>query len=143
MSSLQTNNLSLSSFAQFAQNVTVNNHQTTEVYQIVTLNSKCKIPKTKCKKNISETVGNIVPENQESGRNWQRIGSSKDTAIVSRQCSLTTKSEHIQTIDESFHLFIDDEVINNIILHTNKKANECIPPEKQWKRWIVWKSTPS
>ena len=35
---------------------------------------------------ISETVDNVVVENQEFGRNWQRIGPSKDTAIVSRQC---------------------------------------------------------
>ncbi|KAK9304183.1 hypothetical protein QLX08_004346 [Tetragonisca angustula] len=83
--------------------------------------------------NIAKTVDNVVPENQESERNWQHIGPSKDTAIVSRQCSLTTKSEHIQTIDESFHLFIDDEVINNIILHTNNKAKKCMSPEKQWK----------
>ena len=39
------------------------------------------------KDNISETVDNVVLENnQQFGRNWQRIGASKDTAIVSRQC---------------------------------------------------------
>ena len=31
-------------------------------------------------------MDNVVPENQEFGRNWQRIGPSKDTAIVSCQC---------------------------------------------------------
>ena len=35
---------------------------------------------------ISETVDNVVPENQEFERNWQRIGPSEDTTIVSRQC---------------------------------------------------------
>ncbi|KAK1124113.1 hypothetical protein K0M31_007137 [Melipona bicolor] len=78
-------------------------------------------------------MDNVVPENQKSGRNWQRIGPSKHAAIVSRQCSLITKSEHIQTIDESFHLLVDDKVVNNVILHINKKAKEYIPPEKQWK----------
>ena len=36
--------------------------------------------------NVSETVDNVVPENQEFGRNWQRIEASNDTTIVSRQC---------------------------------------------------------
>ena len=40
---------------------------------------------------ISETVDNVVPENQEFERNWQRIGPSKDTTIVSRQCIDTNK----------------------------------------------------
>ena len=30
-------------------------------------------------------MDNVVPEHQKFGRNWQRIGPSKDTAIVSRQ----------------------------------------------------------
>ena len=36
--------------------LTVNNHQITEVYQIVTLNPKCKIPKSKCKKTIYQKL---------------------------------------------------------------------------------------
>ncbi|KOX74795.1 hypothetical protein WN51_00494, partial [Melipona quadrifasciata] len=32
-----------------------------------------------------------------------------------------------------FHLFIDDEVINCIILYTNTKAKGCMQSEKQWK----------
>ena len=52
-------------------------------------------------------MGNVVPENQESRCNWQRIG-----PIVSRQCLLAAKSKHIQMIDEFVHLFIHNEVIN-------------------------------
>ena len=37
--------------------------------------------------NMPETVNNnVVPESQRFERNWQRIGPSKDTAIVSCQC---------------------------------------------------------
>ena len=69
--------LSLNMYKTF---LTVNNHQTMEVYQIVMLKPQMQ------EDNISETVDNVVLENQESRCNWQRIRASKDTAIVSRQC---------------------------------------------------------
>ncbi|KAK9297115.1 hypothetical protein QLX08_009079 [Tetragonisca angustula] len=134
MSSLPTSNIFLPFFAQFVQDVpdseqsdngSVSNSDAEPEMQDFEVEMQ--------EDNIPETVYDVVPENEESERNLQRIGTSKDTAMVPRQCSLTTKSEHIQTIDESFHLFIDDEIINNIILHTNKKIKECMPPEKQWK----------
>ena len=56
--------------------------QTTEVYLIDQV--KCEIPKLKYKETISEIMDNVVPENQEFWRNWQRFGPSKDTVIVSR-----------------------------------------------------------
>ena len=53
--------------------LTVNNHQTTEVYQNSDAEPQMQDSKVEIQgDNISETVDNVVPENQEFGRNWQR-----------------------------------------------------------------------
>ena len=54
--------------------------------------------------NVSETVDNVVPENQEFGRNWQRIGPSKDTAIVSCQCVNINEYNIVYSCD--YYLFL-------------------------------------
>ncbi|KOC58802.1 hypothetical protein WH47_04081 [Habropoda laboriosa] len=50
-----------------------------------------------------------------------------------RKCSLTEQSEHIETEDECFHLFINEEMIDDLILWANKKASESMPSNKKWK----------
>lgn len=72
-----------------------------------------------------------------SERDWQCVaptGNNNETVKnLSETCSLTRKSEHVQTLDECFHLFIDEEIIHNIIFYTNMKAIESMPANKKWK----------
>ena len=88
MSSLPSSNISLSSLAQYAQDVP-DSEQSSDNGSVSNSAAKSQMQDSKVEMqedNISETVDNVVLENQEFGRNWQHIGPSKDTAIVSRQC---------------------------------------------------------
>ncbi|KOC69112.1 hypothetical protein WH47_07563 [Habropoda laboriosa] len=86
---------------------------------------------------IPKSTEDVVPEIQNiSGRNWQHIAPSNNTGTMqnhSRNCSLTQQSQHVETIDECFHLFINKQIIDTIILHTNIKAQKNMPPNKIWK----------
>ena len=80
--------ISLSSFAQYAQDVP-NSEQSSDNGSVSNGDAESQMQDSEVEMqedNISKTVDNVVPENQEFGRNWQRIGARKDTAIVSRQC---------------------------------------------------------
>ena len=88
MSSLPTSNLSSSSFAEFARDVS-DNEQSSDNGSVSNSDAEPETQDSEVEMqedNVSETVDNVVPENQEFERNWQRIGPSKDTAIVSCQC---------------------------------------------------------
>ena len=89
MTLLPTSNISLSSLAQYAQDVP-DSQQSSDNKSVSNSNAESQMQDSEVeiqKDNISETVDNVVLENnQEFGRNWQRIGPSKDTAVVSRQC---------------------------------------------------------
>ena len=52
---------------------------------------------------------------------------------MSRKCSLTKTSEHVQTMDECFHLFMNEEIIQTVIFYTNQKAMASMPENKKWK----------
>ncbi|XP_017796105.1 PREDICTED: uncharacterized protein LOC108577462 [Habropoda laboriosa] len=67
-----------------------------------------------------------------SGRTWSCIAPINNNTIEFENYSLTEKSVNIETIDECFHLFINEQIIDTIILHTNNKAHETIPPNKKW-----------
>ncbi|CAK9810838.1 PiggyBac transposable element-derived protein 4 [Anthophora plagiata] len=69
------------------------------------------------------------------GRNWQEIApkSNNNSPKLLPNCSLTRKSEYVENIDECFHLFINDTIMDNIILYTNKRAIESILENKKWK----------
>ena len=76
MSSLATSNLSSSSFAEFAQNVS-DNEQSSNNGSVSNSDAEPEMqdPEAEMQEdNTSETVDNVVPENQEFERNWQRIG---------------------------------------------------------------------
>ena len=88
MSSLPSSNISLSSLAQYAQDVP-DSEQSSDNGSVSNSDAEPQMQDSEVEMqegNISETVANVVLENQEFGRDWQRIGPSKDTAIVSRQC---------------------------------------------------------
>ena len=84
MSLSSTSNLSSSSFAEFAQNVS-DNERSSDNGSVS--NSDADSEPEMQEDNILETVDNVVPENQE----FERIGPSKDTAIVSCQRINTSK----------------------------------------------------
>ena len=97
MSSLPTSNVSLSSLAQYPQDVP-DGEQSSDNESVSNSDAEPQMQDSKVEMqegNISETVANVVLENQEFGRNWQRIGPSKDTAIVSRQCISINKYNFI------------------------------------------------
>nr|XP_031836323.1 piggyBac transposable element-derived protein 3 [Nomia melanderi] len=74
-----------------------------------------------------------------SGRTWKYIPPYNNnitefqSSLQNYTLLLTSKSENVQTIDECFRLFIDERIIDSIVLYTNKKANESMPPSKKWK----------
>lgn len=73
-----------------------------------------------------------------SGRIWGYIPRKVDVEQmqnVSRTGTLTRRSENIMSIEESFHLFINYEIIDIIVMHTNRKATDAYSkePQKQWK----------
>ncbi|XP_043257548.1 piggyBac transposable element-derived protein 4-like [Colletes gigas] len=73
-----------------------------------------------------------------SGRIWGYIPRKVDVEqlqYVSRAGNLTRRSENIESIKESFNLFINNEIIDMIVTHTNRKAEESYgkQPQKQWK----------
>lgn len=86
---------------------------------------------------IPESIEDSVPRNQiECGRNWQYIPPINTNAPVpnlSREPSLTNKSELVETMEDCFHLFINEEIMHTIIFYTNKKAEANMPPHKKWK----------
>ncbi|XP_076666512.1 piggyBac transposable element-derived protein 4 isoform X1 [Andrena cerasifolii] len=86
---------------------------------------------------IPESIEDSVPGNQIAyGRNWQYIPPNNTNPSVpnpSREPSLTNKSEHIETMEDCFHLFINEEILHTIIFYTNKKAEANMPPNKKWK----------
>lgn len=79
---------------------------------------------------IEETVSS-----NESARNWQYVSSKNDVSIphYTRNCSLTKSSEHVQTMEECFHLFINEEIMDIIVRRTNEKAKRNMTENKQWK----------
>ncbi|KAK1134263.1 hypothetical protein K0M31_012045 [Melipona bicolor] len=81
---------------------------------------------------IEETVSN---DQNESARNWQYTSPKNGVTIQhpSRKCSLTKNSEHVQTMKECFHLFINEKIMDIVIQYTNEKAKQNMPPNKQWK----------
>ncbi|XP_053994901.1 uncharacterized protein LOC128885109 [Hylaeus volcanicus] len=73
-----------------------------------------------------------------SERRWGYIPRKVDPdkfSNVSRTGTLTRKSENINSLKESFHLFIDAEIIDIIVTHTNKKAEQSYSKhsQKQWE----------
>ena len=90
MSSSSTSNISLFSLAQYTQDVPDREQSMTDNGSISNRDAEPQMQDSEVemqKDNIPVTVDNVVLENnQEFGRNWQRIRPSKDTAIVSRQC---------------------------------------------------------
>ncbi|XP_015429448.1 PREDICTED: piggyBac transposable element-derived protein 3-like [Dufourea novaeangliae] len=74
-----------------------------------------------------------------SGRTWRYIPPYNESitdfqnSLQDHTLFLTRKSENVQTIDECFHLFINQEIIDNIVLYTNKKADESMPMSKKWR----------
>ncbi|XP_017882546.1 uncharacterized protein LOC108626410 [Ceratina calcarata] len=70
-----------------------------------------------------------------SGRTWKsNPPSNRESPPKSLGWSLTAKSESVQTIGECFHLFINEEIIDNIILYTNKKAEQSMRENRTWKK---------
>ncbi|CAK9801677.1 PiggyBac transposable element-derived protein 4 [Anthophora quadrimaculata] len=70
------------------------------------------------------------------GRTWTYISQTKNNVEIqnpSRMSSLTINSEHVKTIDECFYLFINKEIIDTVIRHTNNKAMESVLPNQKWK----------
>ncbi|KAK1124279.1 hypothetical protein K0M31_006651 [Melipona bicolor] len=70
----------MSSFAQFAQEVSDNEQSDNGSVSNSDAEPEMQDSEVEMQEdNISGTVDNVVPENQDSGCNWQRIGPSKDT----------------------------------------------------------------
>ncbi|XP_076669384.1 uncharacterized protein LOC143369394 [Andrena cerasifolii] len=68
----------------------------------------------------------IHPGNQMvAGRHWSYIAPENSAVeYLQRKCS---------TMDECFHLFINEEFVHAVILYTTMKANKSMPPNKSWK----------
>ena len=76
----------------------------------------------------------LILENEiVSGRTWKYIDTANNIISYNIQDqSSTTKSENVETIRQCFHLFIDDEIIDKIVMYTNHKAKQFYKDEN-WK----------
>lgn len=68
------------------------------------------------------------------GRTWKYIAPANNISYNIQDQSLTTKSENVETRKQCFHLFIDGEIIDTIIMYTNmyiKKAKQFYKHESR------------